>query len=113
VNYRPWSILLHCYYCLQFTRFIYILANYYLLPLDTLNPLFTANGEIDNLTVSWDKVLGCVVCRFLMTHKYRGCIVVLSINKSLEPNEEQKVLISGFDQGFTINTSKRVFKGIW
>jgi hypothetical protein len=22
------------------------------------------NGEIDNLTVSWDKVLGCVVCRF-------------------------------------------------
>jgi hypothetical protein len=21
-------------------------------------------GEIDNLTVSWDNVLGCVVCRF-------------------------------------------------
>jgi hypothetical protein len=21
-------------------------------------------GEIDNLTVSWDKVLGCVVCMF-------------------------------------------------
>jgi hypothetical protein len=21
-------------------------------------------GEIDNLTISWDKVLGCVVCRF-------------------------------------------------
>jgi hypothetical protein len=21
-------------------------------------------GEIDNLTVSWDKLLGCVVCRF-------------------------------------------------
>jgi hypothetical protein len=33
----------------------------------------------------------------LMTHKYRGCIVVLSINKSVEPNEEQKVLTSGFD----------------
>jgi hypothetical protein len=44
--------------------FIYILANYYLLPLDMLNPLFTANSEIDNLTVSLDKVLGCVVCRF-------------------------------------------------
>jgi hypothetical protein len=28
---------------LPFTYFIYILANYYLLPLDTLNPLFTAN----------------------------------------------------------------------
>jgi hypothetical protein len=51
--------------------------------------------------------------RQLMTHKYRGCIVVLSINKSVEPNEEQKVLISDFDQGFTVNTSKRVFRGIW
>jgi hypothetical protein len=49
----------------------------------------------------------------LMTHKYRGCIVVLSINKSVEPNEEQKVLTSGVDQGFTVNTSKRVFRGIW
>jgi hypothetical protein len=46
-----------------------------------------------------------------MTHKYRGCIVVLSINKSIEPNEEQKLLTSGFDQGFTVNTSKRVFMG--
>jgi hypothetical protein len=49
----------------------------------------------------------------MMTHKYRGCIVVLSINKSVEPNEEQKVLTSGFDQGFTANTSKQVFRGIW
>jgi hypothetical protein len=48
----------------------------------------------------------------VMTHKYRGCIVVLSINKSVDPNEEQKVLTSGFDQGFTVNTSKRVFRGI-
>jgi hypothetical protein len=37
------SIILHCYYHLLFTHFIYILANYYLLPLDTLNPLFTPN----------------------------------------------------------------------
>jgi hypothetical protein len=49
----------------------------------------------------------------LMTHKYRGCIIVLSINKSAEPNEEQKVLTSSFDQGFTVNTSKQVFRGIW
>jgi hypothetical protein len=49
----------------------------------------------------------------MMTHKYRGCIVVLSINKSVEPNEEQKVLMSGFDQRFTVNTSKQVFKGNW
>jgi hypothetical protein len=52
-------------------------------------------------------------CSLLMTHKYRGCIVVLLINKSVEPNEEQKVLTSSFDQGITINTSKRVFRGIW
>jgi hypothetical protein len=51
--------------------------------------------------------------RSLITHKYRGYIVVLSINKSVEPDEEQKVLTSGFDQGFTVNTSKRVFRGIW
>jgi hypothetical protein len=49
----------------------------------------------------------------LMTYKYRECIIVLLINKSVEPNEEQKVLTSGFDQGFTVNTSKRVFRGIW
>jgi hypothetical protein len=33
----------------------------------------------------------------LITHKYRGCIVVLSVNKSVKPNEEQKVLTSSFD----------------
>jgi hypothetical protein len=49
----------------------------------------------------------------LMTHKYRGCIVVVSINKSVEPNEEQKVLMSSFDQGITVNTSKQVFRGNW
>ena len=31
-----------------------------------------------------------------MTHKYRGSIVVLSISKSVEPNEEQKAVINGF-----------------
>jgi hypothetical protein len=39
-------------------------------------------GEIDNLTVSWDKVFGCVVCRFrvaagakLHANKFSGAIV--------------------------------------
>jgi hypothetical protein len=41
--------------------------------------------------------LECRRPRPVMTHKYRGCIVVLSINKSVEPNEEQKVLMSSFD----------------
>jgi hypothetical protein len=39
----PVQFLLHCYYCLLFYLLIYILAYYYLLPLDTLNLLFTAN----------------------------------------------------------------------
>jgi hypothetical protein len=39
----PGPIPLHCYYRFTFTCFIYILAYYYLLLLDTLNPLFTAN----------------------------------------------------------------------
>jgi hypothetical protein len=43
VNCGPRSILLHCYCRLLFICFVYILTNYYLLPLDTLNPLFTAN----------------------------------------------------------------------
>ena len=42
--------------------------------------------------------------RALMTHKYRGCIIVLSINKSVEPNEEQKVLTRSFGKGFTVKT---------
>ena len=40
----------------------------------------------------------------VMTHKYRGCIAVFSISKSVEPNEEQKVLASGMDQEFSANT---------
>jgi hypothetical protein len=39
----PVKFPLHCYYRLLFYLLIYILAYYYLLPLDTLNPLFTAN----------------------------------------------------------------------
>jgi hypothetical protein len=42
-RWTPVQFLLHCYYHFNFTRIIYILAYYYLLPLDTLNPLFTAN----------------------------------------------------------------------
>ena len=34
-----------------------------------------------------------------MSHKYRGSIVVLSISKSVELNEEQKEMTSGFQKG--------------
>jgi hypothetical protein len=47
----------------------------------------------------------------LMTHKYRGCIVVSSISKNVDPNEEQKVLTSSFDEGFTVNAHRQVFRG--
>jgi hypothetical protein len=71
-------------------------------------------GNLRNLVEDFDTLEDPTLqLKLLMTHKYRGCIVVLSINKSVEPNEEQKVLMSGFDQGFTVNTSKRVFRGIW
>jgi hypothetical protein len=39
----PVQLPLHCYYRLLFTLSVYILAYYYLLPLDTLNPLFITN----------------------------------------------------------------------
>ena len=40
-----------------------------------------------------------------MTHKYRGSIVVLSISKSVEPNEEQKN-----DKRFSVKFSRQALK---
>ena len=34
-----------------------------------------------------------------MTQKYMGSIVAFSVSKSVEPNEEQKEMTSGFQQG--------------
>ena len=39
---------------------------------------------------------GDAVDEQLMTHKCRGSIVAFSISKSVEPNEEQKEMTSGF-----------------
>src|SRR3954469_5152431 len=47
----------------------------------------------------------------MMTHKYRRCIVVLSINRSVDPNEEQKVLSSGMEQEISIILSEQIFRG--
>ena len=44
--------------------------------------------------------------KLLMTHKYRRSIVVLSISKSVEPNEEQKEMISGFSVRFSLQALK-------
>ena len=35
----------------------------------------------------------------VMTHKYMGSIVAFSISKSVEPNDKQKEMTSGFRQG--------------
>jgi hypothetical protein len=76
----------------------------------TLLDMVRSMMSLTDLPLSfWGYALETVV----MTHKYRRCIIVLSINKSDEPNEEQKVLTSNFDQGITVNTSKQVFTGIW
>ena len=48
-----------------------------------------------------------------MTHKYTGSIVVLSISKSVEPNEEQKVLASGMDQEFSAKYLANGFLGVF
>ena len=40
----------------------------------------------------------------LMTHKYRGSIVVLSISKSVKSNEEQKEMTIGFSKVFSAST---------
>ena len=37
-----------------------------------------------------------MITKKFMAHKCRGSIVVLSISKSVEPNEEQKEMTSGF-----------------
>jgi len=39
-----------------------------------------------------------------MTHKCRGSIVAFLISRSVDPNEEQKVKTSDFEQGITAST---------
>jgi hypothetical protein len=57
-------------------------------------------GEIENLTVSWDKVLGCVVCRFHVAasaklRPRRGAIYILSgAVAKLESINLQKLVLS-------------------
>src|SRR4051812_18582821 len=48
---------------------------------------------------------------WVVTHKYRGCIVVLSINRSVDPNEEQKVFTSGLEHVVSVILHKRIFRG--
>jgi hypothetical protein len=64
VNCGPRSILLHVitvYHLLALFTFLQTITFYHSI---CLILCLQQTGEIDNLTVSWGKVLGCVVCRF-------------------------------------------------
>ena len=47
--------------------------------------------------VSFDRLVKAACC--LMTYKYGGSIVVLSISKSVELNKKHKEMTSGFQRG--------------
>ena len=44
--------------------------------------------------------------RYLMTHNRKGSIAAFSISKSVEPNEEQKVIASDFGKEITARTER-------
>jgi hypothetical protein len=54
-------IVIIVYHLLALFTFLQTTIFYHSIPLILC---LQQTGEIDNLTVSWDKVLGCVVCRF-------------------------------------------------
>jgi hypothetical protein len=96
----PRSILLHCYYRLPFNCFIYILAKYYLLPLDTLNPLFTANRwdwqphcKLGQCCVQVPRCCWCKATPWTMRHTY----VVQSCH---EASEHQPSEVGSFSYWF-------------
>ena len=46
-----------------------------------------------------------------MTLNVEGSIAVFSISKSVEPNEEQKVIASHFGKEITASTERQLFRG--
>ena len=71
----------------------------------TTHPLFsTCLSKLIFLQVNSHKIDTLCATKAVMTHKCRGSIVAFSISKSVEPNEEQKVL--RLEQGFPMNTGK-------
>jgi hypothetical protein len=100
VNYGPWSILLHLYYHLLQTLFTF--HKYYFTSLQTnisfhtvcLILCFQQTSEIDNLTVSWGKVvwLSCVQVPRCCWRRLRA------INCLLAPCQSQ--LATTFRSGF-------------
>jgi hypothetical protein len=60
----PVQFPLHCYYHFALFTFLHTITFYH-----SIRSILCLQqtGEIDNLIVSWGKVLGCVVCRFHIT----------------------------------------------
>jgi hypothetical protein len=84
----PLQFPLHCYYRFTFTclfTFSHTITFYHSIRLILC---LQQTSEIDNLIVSWGKVLGCVVCRFhiaagekLHADKYSSRAIVRSAAK--------------------------------
>jgi hypothetical protein len=81
----PGPIPLHCYYLfllLALFTFLQIITFYHSIRLILCSQ---QTSEIDNLIISWDKVLGCVVCRFhvaageKLRPKCRGILVIVAM----------------------------------
>jgi hypothetical protein len=82
VNCGPRSIpyiAITIYYLLALFTFLQIITFYHSIRLILCSQ---QTGEIDNLTMSWDKVLGCVMCRLhvaagekLHADKFPGAII--------------------------------------
>jgi hypothetical protein len=82
VNCGPRSIFFTLLLSFTFTRSFTFLQTITFYHLIRLIPCSQQTGEINNLTVNWDKVLGCVVCRFYVAasekqhaDKFPGAIV--------------------------------------
>jgi hypothetical protein len=88
VNCGPRSILLHIYYHLLSTSIIYFLANKYLLPHDTFNPLFKAN--------QWDWQPHCKLGQSTLVVLCAGSTLLLTL--VVRPAKSQ--LASTFRSGF-------------
>jgi hypothetical protein len=101
VNCGSRSILLHCYYCLLLPALFTFLQTIIFYHTIRLILCLQQTGEIDNLTVSWGKVLGYVVCRFhvaahVKLRPRRGAIYKLSraVTKLASINLRKLVLSS-------------------
>ena len=79
--------------------------------IESLKGMFHVQARTKSFNV-WRSLMDCKLKEgdplspHVMTDKCRGSIAAFSINKSVEPNEEQKVLTSDLGQGITASTER-------